>query len=80
MSGSQGAIDAQLLTVVPHWTPVRRTDGTRTDATRTDSTRQALPVATYPEVRRYAVHVARRRGRDLGLTVGLFATPACRPC
>src|SRR4051812_44462546 len=38
--------------------------------------RQALPVAAYPEVRRYAAHIARRRGRDLGLTVGLFALAA----
>src|SRR5438067_617198 len=38
--------------------------------------RQALPVADYPEVRRYAAHVARRRSRDLALTVGLFALAA----
>ncbi|GAA1967054.1 ABC transporter ATP-binding protein [Catenulispora subtropica] len=38
--------------------------------------RQALPVAAYPDVRRYAAQVARRRGRDLGLTVGLFALAA----
>ncbi|MBW8804118.1 MAG: ABC transporter ATP-binding protein [Catenulisporales bacterium] len=38
--------------------------------------RQALPVAAYPEVRRYAAHLARRRGRDLVLTVALFALAA----
>ncbi|MEY9854686.1 ABC-type multidrug transport system fused ATPase/permease subunit [Catenulispora sp. GAS73] len=40
------------------------------------SGRQALPVATYPEVRLYAGQVARARGRDLTLTVGLFALAA----
>jgi ABC-type multidrug transport system fused ATPase/permease subunit len=40
------------------------------------SGRQALPVAGFPDVRRYAAQVARRRGRDLGLTVGLFALAA----
>ena len=38
--------------------------------------RQALPVADFPEVRRYAAHLARRRGRELGLTVVLFALAA----
>jgi len=38
--------------------------------------REALPVASYPEVRRYAGQVARHRGRDLVLTVGLFALAA----
>jgi ABC-type multidrug transport system fused ATPase/permease subunit len=38
--------------------------------------REALPVASYPEVRQYAGHVARNRGRDLTLTVGLFALAA----
>ncbi|NUR24574.1 MAG: ABC transporter ATP-binding protein [Catenulispora sp.] len=47
-----------------------------TAATTTSSGRQALPVAQYPDVRRYAAHVARRRGRDLALTVGLFALAA----
>ncbi|MEY9929917.1 ABC-type multidrug transport system fused ATPase/permease subunit [Catenulispora sp. GP43] len=40
------------------------------------SGREALPVATYPEVRQYAAQVARSRGRDLILTVGLFALAA----
>jgi ABC-type multidrug transport system fused ATPase/permease subunit len=38
--------------------------------------REALPVADYPAVRRYAGQVARNRGRDLMLTVGLFASAA----
>ncbi|NUR58687.1 MAG: ABC transporter ATP-binding protein [Catenulispora sp.] len=38
--------------------------------------RHALPVADFPDVRRYAAQVARRRGRDLGLTVVLFALAA----
>ena len=38
--------------------------------------RQALPVAEYSDVRRYAAQIARRRSRDLGLTVGLFALAA----
>ncbi|MEY9911591.1 ABC-type multidrug transport system fused ATPase/permease subunit [Catenulispora sp. MAP12-49] len=40
------------------------------------SGREALPVATYPEVRQYAAQIARSRGRDLVLTVGLFALAA----
>jgi len=35
--------------------------------------RQALPVATYPQVRRYALQLARRNTTDLVATVGLFA-------
>ena len=38
--------------------------------------REALPVASYPEVRQYAGQVGRSRGRDLALTVGLFALAA----
>ena len=38
--------------------------------------REALPVATYPEVRQYAAQIVRSRGRDLVLTVGLFALAA----
>ena len=42
----------------------------------TSGGREALPVATYPEVRRYAGQIARKRRRDLVLTIGLFALAA----
>ncbi|WP_194924014.1 ABC transporter ATP-binding protein [Catenulispora pinisilvae] len=42
----------------------------------TSAGREALPVATYPEVRRYAGQIARKRRRDLVLTIGLFALAA----
>ncbi|MBS2534189.1 ABC transporter ATP-binding protein [Catenulispora sp. NF23] len=45
-------------------------------APTTSAGREALPVATYPEVRRYAGQIARKRRRDLVLTIGLFALAA----